>query len=69
MSKGSNRRPTDEKKFSENYDSIFRKKPEPKDLTQGSLEKVCADIEKMIKDQGEVTNLMPTRAFNWRNFK
>ena len=29
MSKGSNRRPTDEKKFSENYDSIFRKEPEP----------------------------------------
>jgi len=26
MSKGSNRRPTDEKKFAENYDKIFNKK-------------------------------------------
>ena len=29
MSKGSHRRPTDEKKFAENFDAIFRKEPEP----------------------------------------
>jgi len=29
MSKGSNRRPTDETKYQDNYDNIFGKKPEP----------------------------------------
>lgn len=63
MSKGSTRRPTDEKKFVDNYDAIFRKKPEPKDLTQESLEKVCAEIKSQILDQGEVITLKPTKMF------
>jgi hypothetical protein len=47
MSKGSNRRPTDEEKFAENFDAIFRKKkPEPMDLSQESLEKVLTEIQR-----------------------
>ncbi len=29
MSKGSNRRPTDEQKYGDNWDAIFGKKPAP----------------------------------------
>jgi hypothetical protein len=54
MSKGSNRRPTDEDKFKANFDLIFRKpKPEPRlftktDNTQNAViapEKPCPECK------------------------
>ncbi len=42
MSKGSNRRPTDENKYKDNYDQIFGKKKQPnKEQSNGNTPTSC----------------------------